>query len=174
MNADQLLRTATVLARRLRSVGEPLVMLLTRAVIGYAFFVAGRGKFAHFDSTIDFFASLGIPAPAFHAGFIASLEVVGGLALIAGLGTRVFGALLSSTMIVALATAHAAEVASALTVGGKGSLTDITAFVYLLFLAWIVVFGPGPLSADRIAGPWLGRRITATPEAADVSACSPA
>ena len=60
--ARRLAPTATVLV-------QPVVPLLTRAVIGHAFIVAGLGKLGHFDATVSFFASLGIPAPELNAAF---------------------------------------------------------------------------------------------------------
>ena len=155
MKTKKLLARLLAMARLARSLAEPSLALLTRVVIGYAFYVAGSGKLAHFDSTVQFFASLGLPAPALNAGFIATLEVVGGIALIFGCATRVFALLLSSTMVVALATAHAGDIASALSSGGKGSLTDITAFVYLLLLGWLAVGGAGLASIDAM----FGRRV---------------
>jgi putative oxidoreductase len=137
---------------RTRGLAAPTLALVTRLVIGYAFYQAGTGKFAHFESTVKYFTSLGLPVPALNAGFIASLETAGGIALMLGAGTRLFSLLLSSTMVVALATAHAGDLASALTVGGKGSLTDITAFVYLLFLLLLALWGAGALSVDGLVG----------------------
>ncbi len=52
-------------------------------------------------------------------------------------------------MIVDLFTAHASEVWQALNLAGSPALSDITAFVFLLFLGWLVAFGPGAFSADR-------------------------
>ena len=40
-----------------------LPALLTRLLMGEAFFLTGRGKLANFDNTVQFFASLGIPLP---------------------------------------------------------------------------------------------------------------
>ncbi len=150
MPIEQTLRLAIRCTGKVRDLIQPLVALTTRLVIGSAFLTAGRGKLANLESTIGFFTSLGIPAPELNAYFIAGLEVAGGLALMVGLGTRVFALLLSATMIVALVTAHAGDVASALTVGGNGSLTEIVAFVYLLFLGWLASFGPGAVSVDRL------------------------
>jgi putative oxidoreductase len=171
MKIATIIRPALAIAGGTRRIAEPGIALVTRLVIGYAFYVAGTGKIAHFDSTVDFFASLGLPAPTLNAGFISGLEVVGGIALMCGLATRVFALLLSSTMVVALATAHAADIASALTVGGKGSLTDIVAFVYLLFLGWLVVHGAGAVSLDRALG---GRALRVLTGDSDIASEGPA
>ncbi len=150
MNMRSALQEVLRIASKATELVQPIRPLLTRVVIGHAFIVAGLGKLRHFDATVSFFASLGIPVPELNAAFIATLELVGGAALVIGLTTRVFAALLSSSMIVALFTAHASEVLLALNLAGSPALSDITAFVFLLFLGWLVAFGAGAFSADRI------------------------
>ncbi len=144
------LQEALRIAQKATVLVQPILPLVTRVVIGHAFIVAGLGKLGHFDATASFFASIGIPVPELNAGFIATLELIGGAALVIGLATRVFAALLSSSMIIALFTAHASEVLQALNLAGSPALSDITAFVFLLFLGWLVAFGAGAFSADRI------------------------
>jgi putative oxidoreductase len=128
--------------------------LLTRLAIGQAFHLTGHGKLMNFDRTVDFFASLGIPFPHVNAAFIATLEFVGGLCLILGLGTRIFAGLLSCSMIVALMTADKADFVSKFWT----AITDVTPAVYLLFLIWLVVYGPGPVSLDALIGKWYRAR----------------
>lgn len=60
-----------------------------------------------------FFGSLGIPVPGLMAPFVTGLEIIGGLCLILGLGTRLFGALLAFDMLVAIATAFKWNIAKA-------------------------------------------------------------
>ena len=127
-----------------------LPALLTRIVIGLAFVQTGIGKWAHMDRTIEFFADLGLPAPAANAILVASLEVVGGSALIAGLFTRFFGALLSMTMVVALLTADRQAFIASWSRSGESSPTDVTSFVFLLLLLWLVFSGAGGASLDRL------------------------
>src|SRR5262245_35550116 len=127
---------------------KPLAPLLTRLVIGHAFVQTGIGKWQNIHDTVDFFASLGLPAPAANAAFIASLEVVGGAALILGLGTHLFAALLSSTMVVALLTADRAGFIGAVTGSGDQALIDILPVMLFMPLAWLVGFGAGPVSLD--------------------------
>jgi len=71
-----------------------LAPLLTRLVVGWGFHVTGHGKLSNLTKVTGFFTDLGIPFPGANAVFIASLEFVGGLCLILGLGTRIFAALL--------------------------------------------------------------------------------
>ncbi len=124
--------------------------LLTRLVIGQAFFLTGRGKLQNPENIVAFFTSLGIPMPELNAAFVSRLEYYGGMLLILGLATRLCALLLSSTMVVALLTADRQDFVSALSGAGEKGLTDVTAFVYLLFLLWLVFQGPGALSVDTL------------------------
>jgi putative oxidoreductase len=130
--------------------------LLTRLVMGQAFYLTGRGKLANFDNTVAFFTSLGIPMPALNAAFVSRLEFYGGIALVLGLCTRLAAAGLASTMVVALATADKQGFVDALRMSGDQGLTDIVPFVYLLFLTWLVIVGPGVLSLDALVARLLG------------------
>jgi putative oxidoreductase len=130
--------------------------LATRIVIGLAFFHTGLGKWRHFDRTVSYFASLGIPFPTFNAGLVASMELVGGTLLIAGLLTRVMATGLSTTMVVALLTADTQSFLSSWSSTSNLSPTDVTSFTFLLFLLWLVLKGPGPVSLDTILVKALG------------------
>ena len=60
-----------------------LAPLLTRLVIGLAFYQTGRGKLENFEGTAAFFGELGIPLPELNAAFVSRLEYYGGMLLIA-------------------------------------------------------------------------------------------
>jgi putative oxidoreductase len=126
-----------------------LAPLATRLVLGPAFFLTGRGKLVNFENTTGFFTQLGIPFPAANAAFVASLEMVGGILLMLGLGTRIVALLLSSTMVVALLTADRQSFLEGL---GGGDVTGVTPAVFLLFLLWLMLYGPGNVSLDWIIG----------------------
>ncbi len=128
-----------------------LAPLLTRLVIGVAFHYTGHGKLSNLQRTTDFFASLGIPFPHVNAVFVSTLEFVGGLFLALGLATRIFAALLSCSMIVALITSDGGEWLTKF----PADLTDVTSFTFLLFLIWLVLYGPGPISLDKLVSKWL-------------------
>ncbi len=132
---------------------QPFAALLTRLVVGWTFVGTGRGKWAHIEKISAFFAEQHIPMPGANARFIATLEIVGGACLMLGLGTRVFAALLSCTMIVAIMTADWDSFKEAFGPGEKG-LLDVTPVPFLLFLLWLVAFGAGMISVDR----WLENR----------------
>ena len=132
-----------------------LAPLVTRIVVGWAFYLTGSGKWAHFDNTVTFFTELGIPYPVANAAFVATLELVGGIALMVGLFTRLFATGLASTMVVALLTADRQRFLESLSTASEISPTDISAFVFLLFFSWLALYGPGPVSLDKLLAKWL-------------------
>ena len=147
------------LIRRLAGLGlkitgslQFLAPLLTRLVLGIGFYYTGKGKLGNLEKITGFFTDLGIPFPHANAVFIATLEFVGGICLVLGLGTRVFAGLLSCTMIVALLTADR----DAFVQKFPSDVSDVTSFTFLVFLIWLVLYGPGPLSIDRLLSKWMG------------------
>jgi putative oxidoreductase len=147
-------------ARRLAAIAARaafLPALLTRITIGLAYVQTGTGKWHNFERTVGFFASLGIPFARANAAFIAWLEIVGGLLLVVGLLTRASAALLSASMTVALLTADRAGFIASWGSASESSPTDVTSYVFLLFLLWLVVYGAGAVSLDRLIGLAAGR-----------------
>ena len=137
--------------RRLAASFLYVAPVATRLVIGWAFVEAGRPKLGNLDGFAGFLASLGVPLPAVHAAFIARLEYFGGMLLIAGLLTRVVALLLSSTMVVALVTAHREEIAQFFAMAEQApGVLEIDPLPYLVPLLWLVGFGAGPVSLDAL------------------------
>lgn len=132
-----------------------LAPLATRLVVGWAFYLTGSGKWAHFDNTVTFFTELGIPFPQANAAFVSTLELVGGVGLILGLGTRLFATGLASTMGVALMTADKERFLESWSTASEISPTDISSFVFLLFFLWLALYGPGSVSLDSFLARWL-------------------
>lgn len=85
--------------QRLAGIG----ILLVRIMTGIIFMVHGLQKFQNLGGTTGFFQGLGLPG--WFAPFVATIELVGGIALILGIGTRIAGALLTIIMIGVLFTA---------------------------------------------------------------------
>jgi uncharacterized membrane protein YphA (DoxX/SURF4 family) len=79
----------------------PWAPVVLRIVAGIIFAYAGWQKFGNLEATIGFFGKAGIPAATFAAYLVTIIELVGGIALIAGLWTRVAAKLLGIIMIVA-------------------------------------------------------------------------
>lgn len=78
-------------------------LLLLRIGVGVVFLVHGYGKLGNMEGTIGFFAMLGLPALI--AWAVALIETIGGIALIAGIYTRVSALALAIIMIGAVSTA---------------------------------------------------------------------
>lgn len=77
-----------------------LGFFLVRAMAGIIFATHGIMKLSSMEGTIAFFASLGFGA--FLAWAVAIIETVGGIALVLGVFSKIFGALLTIIMLVAL------------------------------------------------------------------------
>src|ERR1700758_2357694 len=84
---------------------QSVFLLAVRLYWGWQFAQTGWGKLQHLPKVTGFFASLGIPAPAFSAFAVSWLELAGGVALALGLGSRFWGLLLAIDMFVAYLTA---------------------------------------------------------------------
>ena len=84
-------------------------LTVLRVIVGFIFAAHGWQKFTEFTipGTQGAFAKMGVPAADVVAPIIATLELVGGIALIAGVLTRVFAALLALDMLGALVLVHA-------------------------------------------------------------------
>jgi len=64
---------------------------------------------------------------------------------------------------VAIATADREDFVGALQGSGEKGLTDVVPFVYLLFLVWLVLYGPGPVSLDALLARFVERRKSPPP-----------
>lgn len=120
-------------------------LLLLRMVVGLVFAVHGAQKFFMFgiDGTAGFLGSLGVPLPQIAAVVVILVELVGGLALLIGLGTRYVAALLAVNMVVALATVH---LPNGFFVDGGGVEFVLVLLATALFFA---LNGGGGLAVDR-------------------------
>jgi putative oxidoreductase len=63
-------------------------VLVGRILLGLIFVISGFGKIAGFEGTVGYIGSKGLPMPQVIAGLTILLELVGGLALMAGFYTR--------------------------------------------------------------------------------------
>lgn len=80
--------------------------LALRIYLAPIFIMAGSNKLAHADHLGPYFESLGIPAPQIMVYVAALTELLGGIALLAGLAVRWMAIPLMFTMVVAATTAH--------------------------------------------------------------------
>jgi len=126
--------------------------LLARLTVGMVFMATGWGKLHSLDQVTRFFTELGIPAPAFQAGLVATTEFAGGLFLVLGLLTRLAALPLACTMVVAILTAKRGDI------DGLQALLGFEEFTYLVVFLWLAIAGPGKASLDhclakRLDGP---------------------
>lgn len=120
-------------------------LLVLRIVVGLVFAVHGAQKLFLFGigGTAGFMGSLGIPAPQVAAIVVILVELIGGLALLIGLGTRYVAALLAVDMVVALVTVH-------LTNGFFADAGGVEFVLVLLATAlFFVLHGGGAWAVDR-------------------------
>jgi putative oxidoreductase len=90
----------------MESTRTDLALLAVRTVVGLTFLMHGLDKLSDVGAVEENFAGLGIPAPGVMAPFVAALETVGGIALIAGALAPVFAFGLAINMLVAALTVH--------------------------------------------------------------------
>ena len=118
--------------------------LILRVVVGIVFAMHGWQKLTvmGFGGVGGFFGMLGIPFPELAAIVVTLVELVGGIALILGIGTRIAGALLAADMLVAMLLVH----------WPNGFFMDTNGIELTLTLAANALFfalaGPGALSLD--------------------------
>lgn len=81
--------------------------LAGRVLLALLFLPAGIGKITGFAGTVGYIASVGLPLPALGAVIALVVEIVGGVALIAGFGTRIAALILALFTLVASFFFHA-------------------------------------------------------------------
>ncbi len=117
---------------------------VARLALGWVFVESGWGKLQNLPKVVAFFTDLGIPAPQFQAPLAAGTEFVCGVLVLLGLATRLASLPLIGTMIVAIGTARASELA------GPSDLFGFIEFLYIALLLWLGAYGPGPISLDGL------------------------
>ncbi len=129
-------------------------LLAARVGLGVILLAHGWQKYNEYTlgGTADAFGEMGVPAATAAALFATVAEILGGLALIAGLLTRVFAALNIVSLAGALIIVHA----------GNGVFVETGGFeLVLALIAGLVLFltfGPGRFSVDQL----ISRRSSTT------------
>jgi putative oxidoreductase len=137
-----------------------------RLIVGYGFLAHGLAKLErgpeHFAGIL---IALGMPLPQLLAWATIAVEILGGLAVIAGLFISLAAIPMATVLLVAIVTVHLPNGFSAiklLSVDGAGAHfgqpgyeTDL---LYLAGLAALVLGGSGPLAIDRVLRARFSRR----------------
>jgi putative oxidoreductase len=144
----KLIEKAYALFLRVANASQSVFLLAVRLYWGWQLWQTGRGKLSDIPKVIDYFTSLGVPAPAFNAHFIAWLEAVGGVLLVLGLGARLISVPLVIDMIVAYDVGDHEALTSLLSDPDKFSAAAPFTFLFASLL--VLLFGPGWFSLDSI------------------------
>jgi putative oxidoreductase len=123
-------------------------LLAVRLYWGWQFAQTGWGKLHNIDKIAGFFASLNIPFPTVSAHLISGLELIGGILLIFGLGSRFIGLLLAANMFVAYWTADHEALTSIFSDPGKFYTADPYTFLFASLM--VLIFGAGLFSLDAV------------------------
>ncbi|MBS4174529.1 DoxX family protein [Bacillus sp. FJAT-49736] len=119
--------------------------LILRVTLGSLFFIHGFVKFqGGIENIVDWFNSIGLPG--FGAYGVALLEIIGGVALIIGLGTKIISALFVLQMIGAILTAK-------LSVGllGNGQMAGYELDLGFMAIAiYLTITGSNLLSINQL------------------------
>jgi putative oxidoreductase len=125
--------------------------VVLRSLSGATFVVFGVGKFVDHASELASFKAYGLPAPELFVVAVGALELLGGLALIAGWRVRLWAVLLAGDMVGAIIVSGAAR-------GEPVSLTLAPALlVAMLVLLWRDSTGR-QAGADALPQPGHGER----------------
>ena len=114
--------------------------LIIRLILGLSFILHGLPKLTHSAMMVPFFTKIGVPAPSVAVLVIGLIEVIGGISLILGWGTRLFTVLLSIDMLMAI-------LLTKLSAGYVGGFE----LELLLFAGSVSIFlsGPGAIAVNK-------------------------
>ena len=138
----------------------PGATILVRLMAGSVFFWEGLLKFVYANQGVGRFTKLGIPFPDFTASFVGGLEIVGGLLIVLGLGTRIMAVPFLIEMVVAMLSTKIGLYlgTSPLPLPPSPPLTGFWAVLHevrseyaqLLTVSFLLWAGPGPWSLDAL------------------------
>jgi len=142
----------------------PRATLLVRLMAGGVFFSEGLLKFVYTNQGVGRFTKLGMPLPGVLAPAIALLEIVGGLLLVSGTGTRLISVPFIVEMVVAIlstkiglyfGTSPLPKPAAPPFSGWWAVLHESRSdYAQLLSCLFLFFSGPGPWSVDALFRRW--------------------
>jgi uncharacterized membrane protein YphA (DoxX/SURF4 family) len=144
----------------------PRSTLVVRIMAGGVFLSEGLLKFVYANQGIGRFTKLGMPLPGVLAPAIAMLEIVGGLLLMSGAGTRLISVPFIVEMVVAIlstkiglffGTSPLPKPPAPPFSGWWAVLHETRSdYAQLLCCLFLLCSGPGPWSVDALLRRWRG------------------
>lgn len=130
--------------------------LALRAIVGYGFLAHGLAKVSRGPATFAaILHGLGVPAPDLMAWATILVELLGGLAVLAGAFVWMFSIPMAAVLLAAMITVHLpygfSSIKLVAVTDGRAQFGPPgyeTALLYLACLAALVLGGSGPLSID--------------------------
>jgi putative oxidoreductase len=123
-----------------------VALLVIRLILGLSFWLHGMMKYNMGLSNVgESFGKMGIPMGSLAGPAITLLEMIGAIALVLGIGTRIFAALLVCDMLGAIAFVHGKNGYT-----GQGGM-ELVALLGTLALT-LVLCGAGRFSLDSRIG----------------------
>lgn len=119
-------------------------LLFVRFTLAYGFYEPALTKWNNFDSTVEWFSSLGIPFASLATLLTASIEIMGIVFLTLGLFTRLITMPLMIIMTIAIVTVH---LSNGFPVANNGFEIPL---YYFLFLSILLSHGAGKFSLDYL------------------------
>ena len=136
----------------------PRATIVIRTMAGSVFLWEGVMKFIFANQGVGRFTKLGLPLPVFTANFVGGLEIVGGLLLILGLGTRLIAIPFIVEMLVAMLSTKPRLFLGTLPlplppvppqVGIWAVLHEVRSeYAQIMSAIFLLISGPGPWSLD--------------------------
>jgi putative oxidoreductase len=124
-------------------------LLVIRVYWGWQFAQTGWGKLHNSPHVIEFFTSLGLPAPGPTAVFVSVFELVGGILLALGLFSRITAMGIVIDMTMAYITADREALATLLS-ADPSKFVAADPFIFLAVGLVVLIFGPGKYALDTL------------------------
>jgi len=145
----------------------PKATLAIRLMAGGVFFWEGLLKFVYVNQGVGRFTKLGMPFPGVLAPAVAVLEIIGGLLVVSGLGTRLISVPFIVEMIVAMLSTKISLYLGNYPLplppappisGGWAVLHEIRSdYAQIMSCIFLLAAGPGPWSLDALLEKLRGR-----------------
>jgi putative oxidoreductase len=142
----QLIRDTYARATKALNWLQSPLLLTIRLYWGWQFAQDGYGKLTHLGKVTEYFTTLNLPMPAQTALAVALIELIGGILLAVGIGSRLVSLVLFVNMTVAFWTAENDAFLGVISSPDKFQAAD--AYNYWFAALLILILGPGWLALD--------------------------